>query len=79
MGSSRPEARPTSVGAVRVFRATTAPCSPAEAHTRVSSAASRFASMPGLLTSKLFSAVYYTKVILEPGTRIPKTKLFLCM
>lgn len=31
------------------------------------------------ITSQLFSAVYYTKVILEPGTRIPKTKLFLCM
>lgn len=48
MGSSRAEARPTGVGAVRVFRVTAAPCSPAEALARVSSAASRFASMPGL-------------------------------
>lgn len=39
------------------------------------------ASLPcqASITSKLFSAVYYTKVILEPGTRIPKTKVFLCM
>lgn len=40
-----------------------------------------YASLPcqASITSKLFSAVYYTKVILEPGTRIPKTKLILCM
>lgn len=39
------------------------------------------ASLPrqASVTSKLSSAVYYTKVTLEPGTRIPKTKLFLCM
>lgn len=48
MVCSRPEARPASVGAVCVFRVTAAPCSPAEAHTRVSNAALRFASMPGL-------------------------------
>lgn len=71
---SRPKARPTSV-----FRLTAVPCSPAKAHTGVSNAESRLASMPGLHHIPVIQAVYYTKVILEPGTRIPKTKLFLCM
>lgn len=53
--------------------------SPAKAHTRLPNAASRFASTPVPPSHpSIFSAVYYTKVTLEPGTGIPKTKVFLC-
>lgn len=45
---SRQAARPASVGAVCVSELQLPPCSPAEAHTHLSNAAARFASMPGL-------------------------------
>lgn len=47
--------------------------SPAKTHTLVFLTPYR-GSVPrqGSFTSKLFSTVYYTKVMLAPGTRIPK-------
>lgn len=52
--------------------------SPVKTHTQV------FLALPcgsglrqGFFTSKLFSTVYYTEVMLAPGARIPKRKLFL--
>lgn len=52
--------------------------SPAKTHTQVFLALCRVSGpRQGSFTSKLFSTVYYTEVMLAPGTRILKRKLFL--
>lgn len=52
--------------------------SPAKTHTQVFLAlCCGSGPRQGSFTSKLFSTVYYTEVMLAPGARIPKRKLFL--